>query len=75
MSQLKIKGLRNIISTIPNCCSKCKHNYWNEDGPHCTNEKNWELEEDEKEIYMEHEDGEIEWSSICDNFEKGHPFC
>jgi len=75
MSELKIKNFQNVSATIPNCCGNCLHNQWDESGPHCTNTKNWKLDDGETEINMgdDMDDGVIQWDTNCDNHKRGQP--
>jgi hypothetical protein len=78
MGQLNIPNQRH--QTMPDCCANCKHNNWQEDGPHCRNPKNIEQDDFEKEenipASMDSEDdcGYVEYDTVCDNHERGNPY-
>lgn len=78
MGKLTIPGLIDVSKHIPSCCGNCKHNFWDEYGPHCRNPKNWvqdDFEIEEKVApEMIDDDGDVEWTFVCDNHERGVPF-
>lgn len=75
MSEFEPKNFKMIAKEMPNCCANCTHNQWDENGCHCRNEENFTLADGEEEIdWYEREDGEIEWSNVCDNHNRGNPF-
>ena len=73
MGDLFIKSYRT--QAIPDCCGNCKHNDWQEDGPHCRNPVNWMKDEYEMEeglaTEIDDDNSQVDWYGYCDGHLRG----